>query len=96
VFTGVKECSPLMLLYLFDLIWDIMPDMMHINTGIWHRHFLKMLTGQRFPAAVKSLKKNSDQENKKLAQDHADCKKQLKTWALTKVQPTSCAYIPSF
>ena len=83
-----------MLLFLFDLIWDIMPDLMHINTGIWHRHFLKMLTGQREPAPVKTRKKNTLSENKALEQDHADCKKQLATWTLTKVQHAPCVYTP--
>lgn len=82
LFTGVQECSPLMLLYLFDLVWDILPDMMHINTGIWHRHFLKMLTGTRFPATVKFRKKNSAKENKALAEDHKACVNHLKSWVL--------------
>lgn len=90
LFTGVQECSPLMLLYLFDLVWDILPDMMHINTGIWHRHFLKMLTGTRFPATVKSRKKNSAKENKALAEDHKACVNHLKSWVLTQVQRYSC------
>ena len=85
LFIGVKECSPLSLLFLFDLIWDVLPDLMHINTGIWHRHFLDMLTGKRFPAAVKARKKNSAEANEELVKQHAACKEQLQTWVLTKV-----------
>lgn len=50
--TGVKEASPLRWIPWFDLVWDILPDMMHIMSGIWKRHILKMLKGERTPAKV--------------------------------------------
>lgn len=83
--SGIKELSPLCWLPYFCLVWDIMPDMMHIITGIWSRHFLHMLTGERYPSEVKSRKKNTVAENKALARDAKACVESLDSWALDKV-----------
>lgn len=95
IFIGVKELSPLRWLPLFCLVWDIMPDMMHLIPGIWSRHFLHMLTGARYPAEVKARKKNTAAENRALAADAKACRTMLDTWALDKVhlvivQPFVC------
>ena len=82
--TGVKEVSPLRWLPLFDLIWDILPDLMHIITGIWKRHFLDMLKGNRKPAQAKQRKSWTKEENAKLEADHKKCLEELQTWTLTK------------
>ena len=95
---GIKELSPLHWLPFFCLVWDIMPDMMHIITGIWKRHFLHMLTGQRYPAQVKEKKKNTAAQNKALVEASRQCTKELGTWALDKVHTYTyfdCLSFPS-
>ena len=81
--TGVKELSPLCYLPLFCLIWDILPDLMHIIAGIWKRHIMEILKGKRAPAAVKPRKKYSDAENRRLQDDHKAVIDLLKSWKLT-------------
>ena len=44
--TGVKEWCPLSALHLFDIIWDIMPDLMHMIKGLLKDHLLKLLLGE--------------------------------------------------
>ena len=65
-FHGVKEASPLRFLPMFDLVWDVLPDFMHINTGIMHRHIMEVIRGARTPAAVRQRKKNTKEELKQL------------------------------
>jgi hypothetical protein len=84
--TGVKELSPLAYLPFFNLIWDIMPDWMHILPGIWDRHIFSMFHGRRTPAPVKHLKKNTALENRGLMRDHEAVKKHLKEWTLPEVR----------
>ena len=83
--TGVKELSPLCYLPLFCLIWDILPDLMHIISGIWKRHIMAILRGKRAPAGVKPRKKYTDLENARLQRDHKRVKDLLKSWTLTEV-----------
>ena len=44
--TGVNEWCPLSALHLFDIIWDIMPDLMHMIKGLLKDHLLKLLLGE--------------------------------------------------
>jgi hypothetical protein len=83
--TGVKELSPFRFLPYFDLVWDIMPDLMHIVPVIWKGHIFKMFRGKRTPAQVKPKKKNSAEENAQLLRDHEEAKEHLKGWALSEV-----------
>jgi hypothetical protein len=52
---GISDWCPLSLLHLFDIIRDIMPDLMHIIMGLVKRHLLKLLKGERTPKAPKYL-----------------------------------------
>jgi hypothetical protein len=45
--TGIYGVCFLFLLYLFDVVWDIMPDMMHIVDGILKRYLLPMFCGEK-------------------------------------------------
>jgi hypothetical protein len=83
--TGVKELSPFRFLPYFDLVWDIMPDLMHIVPVMWKGHIFKMFRGKRTPSKVKALKKNSAEENAQLFRDHEEAKEHLKGWALSEV-----------
>jgi hypothetical protein len=76
--------SPLRWIAFFDLVWDILPDMMHIIWGIWHRHIRLLLTGNRGPSAVRKKKKYSAAENAKLIRDHERVKQLCREWKLDK------------
>ena len=80
--TGIKELSPLANIPLFDMTWDILPDLMHIIPGIWKRHIFALLAGQRQPASVKARKKNTRVQNKDLLERHAACCEEISTWEL--------------
>jgi hypothetical protein len=80
--TGIKQSSPLGEIPLFDLVWDILPDMMHIMSGIWARHIFALLASKRQPAAVKARKKNTTHENAALQREHAACCAKIVSWQL--------------
>ena len=80
--TGVKGLSPLAALPLFDMIWDITPDMMHIVEGIWKRHIFAMFKGERRPARPKNFKSYTVKENAVVQEEHAVALKQLEAWTL--------------
>ena len=44
--TGIKDWCPFSLLRFFSIVWDIMPDMMHIIKGIFQSHLLKIWKGE--------------------------------------------------
>ena len=68
---------------MFNLVWDIVPDLLHILTGIWKRHVFAMFTGKRTPAKVKPKKKNNDAQNAKLLLDHEKALQKLGDWSLS-------------
>jgi hypothetical protein len=80
--TGVKELSPLALLLLFDLVWDILPDWMHIMSGIWKRHIFQCFRDTRQPAPVKPREKWSAERNAAMLAEHKKAKAQLASWSL--------------
>jgi hypothetical protein len=45
--TGVNGVSALSLLPLFNIVWDVMPDWMHIIKNLMLPHFLKVVKGKR-------------------------------------------------
>jgi hypothetical protein len=50
---GIRGTCPLGLLAFFDIIWDLCPDMMHINKNLWDRCIVALLTGRRKPTLSK-------------------------------------------
>jgi hypothetical protein len=52
--TGIKGWCPLGELPMFDIIWDICPDMMHIIKNLFERFFGSLLEGLRVPKPPKS------------------------------------------
>jgi hypothetical protein len=45
--SGVKYASALSLLPMFNIIWDVMPDWMHIIKNLMLGHFIKVIKGER-------------------------------------------------
>ena len=82
---GVRELSPLRWIFLFDLVWDVLPDMMHVIYGVWGRHFLPLFGGMRNPAPVRPRKTWTVAQNKALLQSHQDCLHKIEQWKVTKV-----------
>jgi hypothetical protein len=74
--------SPLAALPFFNIVWDILGDMMHIIEGIWKRHIFKMLAGDPAPAKPRPRKTWTDEANRALAQDHIDVQAVLRKWSL--------------
>ena len=68
--SGVKEASPLRFLPFFNLVWDVLPDMMHIISGIWKRHIFAVLLGKRMPADVRVRKHNTEEELARMATEN--------------------------
>jgi hypothetical protein len=86
--SGIKEVSPLSFLPLFDMVWDILPDIMHVVPVMWKGHIFPMFRATRIPAQVKPRKKYTDEENEQLMRDHDEAKEHLEGWALSKVHVT--------
>jgi hypothetical protein len=85
--TGIKGRSPLGNVPLFDLIWDILPDMMHILEGFHKTHLLKFLKGKRKAARPRRPAKFPDKESerayKKLLADYEAVMAHIDTWILS-------------
>jgi hypothetical protein len=81
--TGVKELSPLAAYPMFDIVWDILMDVMHLWPGYVKRNLMAAMQGQRTPAACKPRKKYTPAENKQLAEDHEAVLQDLKDWTVT-------------
>jgi hypothetical protein len=45
--TGVNSISALSLYPMFDIVWDVMPDWMHIIKNLVLPHFIKVVKGER-------------------------------------------------
>ena len=81
--TGVKELSPLASLPFFDLVWDVLPDMMHVLPNIWKAHIFQMFVGKRTPAKPRERKSLTDKENAHLLAAHDDALTELDEWHLS-------------
>jgi hypothetical protein len=55
--TGVNAVSALSLYPMFDIVWDFMPDWMHIIKNLILPHFIKVVKGDRMlkPPAYKQV-----------------------------------------
>jgi hypothetical protein len=81
--SGIKELSMLAALPMWDMVWDVLGDMMHIVVGLWKGHIFDMLAGKREPAKPKPRQAWTTTENRRLAKDHADVIAKLKDWSLS-------------
>jgi hypothetical protein len=54
--SGVKELCPLSFLPLFNIVWDMCPDMMHVIPAIMKGHIMPLLKGLRIPVRPKTRK----------------------------------------
>lgn len=57
--SGINYVCPLVLLKLFDVVWDVLPDFMHLNKTFCERLLLGVYKGERapkLPATVKPAK----------------------------------------
>jgi hypothetical protein len=49
--TGVFKVCPLSLLPCWDMVWDFLPDWMHMTKGYFMGHMLPLMKGKRAPGA---------------------------------------------
>ena len=82
--TGIKEATPLMALPKFNVVWDILGDMMHIISGVWKRHIFCLLAGNRGIAVPKPRASWTEQQNRKLAADYKTVEEKMRAWELPK------------
>ncbi len=81
-----QEVCPLHVYPMFDMVWDIVPCLMHTVPDIWKDHLIPLMKGRRNPAAVKDRKEWTAQQNQKLQRDHVDAKKHLVEWVVSQVK----------
>jgi hypothetical protein len=60
--SGVNGISALSLYPMFDIVWDIMPDWMHIIKNLVLPHFIKVVKGKR-KLKMPAYKKVPDEAN---------------------------------
>ena len=65
--TGIDTFCCLSLLNLFSIVWDFMPDMMHIIKGLFQSHLIPMLKGERDVSIIKVPKAAEDRAEWKTA-----------------------------
>lgn len=80
----------------FDIIWDVMPDMMHVCQGVIEAHFVDLLKGNRRPAAPQLWKKRKGmdadewrekkKENEKMVQQNNYVTVKVRGWELSKAK----------
>jgi hypothetical protein len=61
--SGVFKMCPLSLLPYWDMVWDFLPDWMHMTKGYYNGHMLLLLKGQRQPGKP-TLLANPTQDRK--------------------------------
>jgi hypothetical protein len=83
--SGVKELCPLSFCPLFNVVWDMCPDMMHIIPAIMKGHIVPLLKGMRTPAQPKSRKTWSAAANASLQSDWKRTKREIKLWQISAV-----------
>ena len=91
--TGVKLLSPLHLLPLFDLVWDICADYMHIHLRMWSGHTFPLFRGTRTPAAVRPRQSWTDAQNTELMEKHEQAKEDVLAWKVPEVLFTYCRHL---
>lgn len=53
--TGIDGPCSLSLLALFDMVYDVLPDLMHIDAGVFKARIMQLLKGEFFPKRPTSL-----------------------------------------
>ena len=90
--TGINRSCPLSFLHLFDIVWDICPDMMHIIKNFFEKLTFKLFAGKRTPQWDNSKNKKPaqgvDGYRDKLKR-HKDAKKR---WKKAVDQNTKCIF----
>jgi hypothetical protein len=53
--TGIDGSCSLSLLALFDIVYDVLPDLMHIDAGVFKARIMQLMKGEFFPKRPPSL-----------------------------------------
>jgi hypothetical protein len=89
--TGVNGTCALVFLFLFNLIWDVCPDMMHIIKNFFEKLTFKVFRGSRIPTwSAKTFGLNAPPQPKKKVGGQTVKKKeyaeQMKVWRVKKTE----------
>jgi hypothetical protein len=85
--SGVKFWCPFSILPLFNLVWDFLPDMMHVLKGIIHRHLFGLLKGYREPKPPKLVKANNSHPPDERRVRQAVNRRACRVWKKAKTVP---------
>lgn len=90
--TGINRSCPLSFLHLFNIVWDVCPDMMHIIKNFFEKLTFKLFAGKRKPEWDKSKNKKpakGDPDFRRKTRRHNEAKKR---WKLAVEQNEMCTF----
>jgi hypothetical protein len=92
---GVYGLCVLRLLYLFNVVWDITGDMMHLMKGMWHRRVMPMLKGD-FKQAHPKLPETTraDGSGGQMPYTAAEMTQRMKGYDAAKLEWTKVKQVP--
>lgn len=90
---GISYVTVLVFLHMFDIIWDFLPDMMHILKGSLGGHLIPLLKGQRRPGAPKRPAAARDEDGEEwetIKERHREITKKCMAWELLPAAQRKC------
>lgn len=83
--TGIVKISPMTQIPLMDIVWDVVPDMMHITSGVWDRHIFGLMRGSVKVSKPDARKSWTTANNAELQQNYEHAAQDVGSWALVSV-----------
>ena len=90
--TGINRSCPLSYLRLFDIVWDICPDMMHIIKNFFEKLSFKLFAGARVPVWDASKNKAPAKGAKNYAEALLRHQDAVARWKLAVEQNQACTF----
>jgi hypothetical protein len=92
---GINGWCVLHLAPMFDIIWDVCPDMMHVLKNFFDRFFVALPSGERIPNVQKSFKKptrTKKESDDEFAAQERKFEKETERYAKAKKQAHACTF----
>jgi hypothetical protein len=90
--TGINTSCPLSFLHLFDVIWDICPDMMHIVKNFFEKLTWSVFSGNRIPAWSEAKHPRPSKDGADYEAKLAKYKDAVARWKLAVKQNLKCIF----
>jgi hypothetical protein len=90
--SGINASCPLSKLYLFDIIWDICPDMMHIIKNFFEKLTIAVFSGKRVPPWSESKHPVPDKDDEAYETKLASFTRARARWTLAVQQHQKCIF----